>query len=251
MRPFQLVSALALVTLTMGCGSKLPTSPTAVTPAVTGLAIHGAEAILTGAAADYTVAVTLSDGTSKAATPAWTSSNPAVATINDAGRLEGRSHGSTILTASSAGQTVSKTIRVINNYGGSWDGRFVVNGCDAPPGACASLEIDIFSFPVALKVSHSAVDPAQVTAEFSLPTFSGLRSTLSGNVTADGRLNLSGSAQLTNRDGGVLGTFTVGAWDSMLVDGGAMKGHWVQRLTVVNPVYDEIMENELVTMSRY
>ena len=249
MRPFQLVSALALVTLTMGCGSKPPTSPTAVTPAVTGLAIHGAEAILTGAAADYTVAVTLSDGTSKAATPAWTSSNPAVATINDAGRLEGRSHGSTILTASSAGQTVSKTIRVINNYGGSWDGQFVVNGCNAPPGACASLEIDFFSFPVSLTVSHSESDPGQVTAEFVLPTFGQLQSLLSGNVTADGRLNLSGSAPLTN--GGVSGTFTVGAWDTILVDGNSMKGHWVQRLTLVKPAYDEIMENELVTMKRY
>lgn len=251
MRPFQLVSAVALVMLTVGCASNAPTSPTAGTPTVSGLAIHGVDAILTGAAADYTVAVTLSDGTSKAVTPAWTSSNPTVATINDAGRLEGRSHGSTILTASSAGQTVSKTIRVINNYGGSWDGEFVVNGCNAPPGACASLEIDVFSFPVSLRVSHSEADPGQVSAEFTLPTFAQLQSRLSGSVTSDGRLTLSGSAPVTTRDGRLVGTFTVGAWDTILVDGSSMKGHWVQRLTLATPAYDEIMENELLTMKRY
>ena len=250
MRPFQLVSALGLVTLTLGCGSKAPTSPTLVTPTVTGLAMLGTDAVLTGVAADYSVTATLTDGTVRPVSPTWTSSNPAVATVNDAGRLEGRSHGSTILTASSGGQTVSKTIRVINNYSGLWEGSFAVDGCDAPPGACASLEVDIFNFPVSLTVSHSEADPGQVTAEFYLPAFAQLHSRLSGNVTSDGRLNLAGSSEQTNRDGTVSGTFTVGAWDTILVDGSSMKGRWVQRLTNVKLAYVEIMENELVTMTR-
>jgi len=250
MRAIRLVSAVAAIPLVLACGSKSPTAPATSTPTISGLTILGADAILTGATADYTVSVALSDGTSKTGSPGWTSSNPAVATINGAGRLEARSHGSTTLTASAAGRTVSRTIRVINNYGGTWEGSFVVNGCDAPPGACAGMEVDIFSFPVSLKVSHSEADPGQVTAEFYLPTFAQLHSRLSGNVTSDGRLNLAGSSEQTNRDGTVWRTFTVGAWDTIIVDGSSMKGRWVQRLTNVKLAYVEIMENELTTMTR-
>ena len=73
---------------------------------------------------------------------------------------------------------------------------------------------------------------------------------LSGNVPADGRLNLSGSSVMTNGDGSPSLTFTVGAWDSGLVADGSMKGRWVQRTTNVKPAYDEILANELVTMTR-
>jgi len=250
MRPFHFISALAFLVVTSACGSKPPTSPTLVEPTVTGLAIRGTDALLTGTASDFSATVTLTDGTVRAVTPAWTSSNHAVAMINEAGRLEGKSHGSTTLTASSAGQTASRTIRVINNYGGVWQGQFVNNGCDAPPGFCAAMEFDFFHFPVSLTVSHSEADPGQVTALFQLPNFSWLIAKLSGNVTADGRLNLSGSNVVTNSDGTRSLTFTVGAWDSALVDGGSMKGRWVQRTTNVKPAYDEIMENELVTMTR-
>ena len=250
MRPLQLFSALAFAALALGCGSKAPTAPTVVTPTVTGLSIRGTDVLLTGVAADYSVTAALTDGTVRPVSPTWTSSNPAVATITDTGRLEGKSHGSTTLTASSGGQTVSRTIRVINNYGGRWRGEFANSGCDAPPGFCAAMEFDFFYFPVSLEVSHSETDPSQVTARFDLPNFSWMKATLSGHVTTDGRLNLSGSSEMTNRDGAPSGTFIVGAWDSTLVDARSMKGRWVQRTTYVRPAYDEIMENELVTMTR-
>ena len=250
MRPFHRVFTPVALTLALGCGSKSPTSPTVVTPTVTALAIRGADALLTGATADYAVTSSLTDGTVRPVTPAWTSSNPAVATINEAGRLEGKSHGSTTLTASSGGQTATMTIRVINNYGGTWEGKFTNAGCDAPPGFCAAMEFDFFDYPVSLAVSHSEADPGQVTAHFNLPNFSWMHATLSGNVTADGRLNLSGSSVMTNGDGSPSLTFTVGAWDSGLVADGSMKGRWVQRTTNVKPAYDEILANELVTMTR-
>ena len=147
MRRFSLASALALVILVLGCGSHSPTAPPA-SSTVTGVTITGVDTLLTGLSTFYTVTAALGDGTSRTVTPIWSSSNPEVATVDVIGRLEGRAHGSTILTASSGGQTVSKTVRVINNYGGTWEGRFVVNACDAPSGACAAMEVDFFSFPI-------------------------------------------------------------------------------------------------------
>jgi len=250
MRPFHFISALAFLVLTAACASKPPTSPTLVEPTATGLAIRGTDALLTGTASDYSATATLTDGTVRPVTPAWTSSNPAVAIINEAGRLEGKSHGSTTLTASSGGQTASRTIRVINNYGGAWQGQFANAGCDAPPGFCTAMEFDFFYYPISLAVSHAEADPARVTAQFDLPNFSWMHATLTGVVTGDGRLNLTGTSVMTNGDGSPARTFIVGAWDSAVVADGSMKGRWVQRTTYVKPAYDEIMTNEIVSMTR-
>jgi len=81
MRPFHFISALAFLVLTAACASKPPTSPTLVEPTATGLAIRGTDALLTGTASDYSATATLTDGTVRPVTPAWTSSNPAVARV--------------------------------------------------------------------------------------------------------------------------------------------------------------------------
>ena len=146
MRRFSLASALALVILVLGCGSHSPTAPPA-SSTVTGVTITGVDTLLTGLSTFYTVTAALGDGTSRTVTPIWGSSNPEVATVDVTGRLEGRAHGSTILTASSGGQAVSKTVRAINNYGGTWEGRFVVNACDAPPGCVRGDGGRLFQLP--------------------------------------------------------------------------------------------------------
>ena len=112
MRRFSLVSALALVILVLGCGSHSPTAPPA-SSMVTGVTISGVDTILTGRSTFYNVTAAFGNGTSKTVTPIWSSSNPEVAPVDITGRMEGRTHGSTILTASSGGQAVSKTVRVI------------------------------------------------------------------------------------------------------------------------------------------
>ena len=123
MRPVRLICVLALVALTMRCGDKNPTRPSGSGTAVTGLAITGPDAVLTGLSTSYTLTATSADGTTRTVTPAWTSSNPAVASVGAAGLLGGRSHGSTTLTATYDGRSVSKPVRVVNNYGGTWLGK--------------------------------------------------------------------------------------------------------------------------------
>jgi hypothetical protein len=244
----KLASALALVILAMACGSKNPSTPTG--PTVTGLAITGPDAVLTGVSTGYNVTARLADGTSRAVTPTWSSSNPEVATVDSAGELEGRTHGSTTLTAASEGQTVSKTVHVVNNYGGTWEGRFTVKGCDAtPPGVCAAQEVDFFDFDITLQISQTGTDQSDINAMLKLPSFFEGRANVRGRVSADGRLNLTGTSDLTDDRGTTWATFTVGAWDTTLTNG-AMTGRWAQRINTVRPASTEYTENELVTMNR-
>ena len=246
MRRFRLVSALAVVSLVIGCGSKSPTAPTGPRP--TGLVITGVDAILTGLSTSYTLTATFSDGSPNRTVPAiWSSSNPDVATVDTVGRLEARSHGATNLTASSGGQTVTKVVQGVNNYGGTWEGRFVVNRCE-PWAWCAAMETDYFSFPIYLEVSQTGADQSGVTARLILPSFSNMRANVSGRVTSDGRLALAGSSEVSN-SGTVWATFQLEAWDTTLSDGG-MTGRWQQRLNILQPSSTQYMENQLETMKR-
>ena len=247
MRPVSLASVLGpiLTLLIMGCGSHSPIAPASAT--LGGLTITGADAVLTGNSTFYTVTATFADGTSRTVTPTWSSSNPETASVNSAGQLEGRAHGSATLTASSGGQTVSKTVHVVNNYGGTWAGSFIVKRCDAPPGSCAAMEVDFFSFQISLAISQTGTDLSDIKATLSIPNwFDGARANISGRVSSDGRLNLGGSSELISH-GRTWATFTIGAWDTALSDA-AMTGRWAQRLDYLPPVGTEYMENELVTM---
>ena len=247
MRRLQLVFTVALVTLAIGCSTKNPTAPTA--PAVTRLAITGIDAVLTGLTTSYVVTATSADGTSRTVTPTWSSSKPEVASVDSTGRLEGRAHGSTIVTASASGQTVSKTVQVVNNYGGTWEGRFIVKACDAPPGVCADLEVDVFSFPIYLEMSQTGTDLSDIKATLMIPSwFDGAHADISGRVSSNGRLNLAGSSELISH-GRTWATFTVEAWDTALSDDG-MTGRWTQRLSNRQPPSTEYMDNELKTMKR-
>jgi len=72
----------------------------------------------------------LADGFTRTVTPSWFSSALNVATVDNAGRLDGRAHGPTTLTAAHDRRTTSKTVQVVNNYGGSWSGRYIIRACN-------------------------------------------------------------------------------------------------------------------------
>src|SRR5262245_41836832 len=129
------VCAVALGALTtVGCSddkSSLTAPITPAAPTVTALSITGSAAVRTNFFANYTVIATMSDGTTQPATTAtWSSSNSSTATVDATGRVDALSHGSINLTASYQGRTASKNISVVNNYGGSWNGTYVIRACD-------------------------------------------------------------------------------------------------------------------------
>jgi hypothetical protein len=230
-REMRLLAAFAVVLGTVACGDhtsgRLTTAPSSTAPGVTGLTIAGPDAVRTGFASDYTVSVSLSDGSSKlSASASCTSSDPSVASIAAPCRLTGNKHGSATLTVSSEGRTTSKTVNVVNNYGGSWEGDFQVTTCDDAGILhsswywCAVYDMDGHladgggSFSLILTQSGGGQD--QISGTISLGNINGnYRSTVSGSVTNDGRLILSGSTVI-NTESGVAFQLSISNWDSIV-----------------------------------
>ena len=256
MRPVRLICVLALVALTMHCGDKNPTRPSGSGTAVTGLAITGPDAVLTGLSTSYTLTATSADGTTRTVTPAWTSSNPAVATVGAAGLLGGRSHGSTTLMATYEGRSVSKPVQVVNNYGGAWVGKYVRRACTdtgdltnhdggwclAGPGRVGAVE------GILLKIVQSGNNLSEIAG-----TIGTYRETMTGTVGPDGRLSLGGTLIVRDYyyDDFIVGTVEVGSWDTNLDGTGGMTGRFSEDLTfLTGRIGTAHTENEFVAMTR-
>jgi hypothetical protein len=142
---------------------------------------------------------------------------------------------------------------VVNNYGGTWFGRYVVNVCDGFLGWCADTQWAAFS--IGLDLSQTGSDHSQITARFWLPSVCPveMRASIAGSVTPDGRLKLAGSSDLTDRSGRIWATFQVSGWDTNLSSLDAMTGRWEHRLSGVptdQPPFSGYHQNELLTMTR-
>lgn len=258
MRTLPLVFVGLLVPLAIGCSDKNPVAPgTTAAPVATGLVIAGVDAVLTGVSATYSATATLSDGSTRTVSPAWTSTNPDVASIDNAGRVDGRSHGTTTLTASYAGREASKTVHVINNYGGTWNGRYVVSACaasgdltDHDGGWCLAGPGRVGTVgSIGMALSQSGSDLSDITGTLGVNEGGG---TITGTVTPDGGLRLDGSFQEWDWDGEViLSTLQIRGWATNLAGPGVMTGRWSQGLTTLYFRLGQAdTENELVTMTR-
>lgn len=250
-RPIHVIVAACFCALTVaGCGKSdsAPAAPsTPAAPTVTSLSITGLDALRTTFFTSYTATANMSDGTTQAAaTATWTTSNPAVGTVDSTGRVDGLSHGSINLTASYQGRSASKNVAVVNNYGGSWSGTYIIRACDQAgvfAGWCAGLGGVGASLPVSLALTQSGNDRSQMSGTVSLGTIVG---NVSGAVTSDGRLNLGGSTTINS--GGIVFVLTFLSWDSRL-SGAGMTGRWAQSLTANGAPGNAYQENELVTIT--
>jgi hypothetical protein len=262
MHILKLAPVLMIATLVTACGDKpnpaAPSPPAA--PAVASLVISGTDYVLTGSATVYTATATLSDGSTRTVTPTWTSSAVNVATVDNAGHLDGRAHGSTTLTAVHDGRTASKTVQVVNNYGGSWSGRYIIRACrdsgifrdgiyggsyvDVP--WCQALNGIGSEGILAFTVVQTGTNYSEIRATFGFD-YGG---TISGSVTADGRLNLQGTLKVLDWYGDHWGDLQVSGWDTNRDGAGSMTGRWAQTLTIVGQQGSGYQEVELVTMLR-
>ncbi len=260
MRPVNLIAVVVLIALAAGCHGKNPAAPSqSAAQIVTGLVINGVDAVLTGSVTSYTVTATMSDGTTRTVTPAWASSDPGVGTVDSTGRLDGRAHGSTNLTASYLGRDVSKTVYVVNNYGGTWVGQYVIKACDQSGyferAGCESSGRVGQVLPITLTLSQTGGTKSEIRGTLVLNPFLYLRGVIgrieqniTGVVTEDGRLILGGSSTIQSWDDTY--TFQVGEWNTNVSGPGVMTGHWTQTLGVLGYAGKAFQENELVTMTQ-
>ena len=208
---------------------------------------------LTGLSTEYTATVTFGDGTRRTATATWTSNSPQVAVVDTNGRLEGRAHGSTVLTASFLGRQASRTVQVVNNYSGSWSGQYVVRACDKSgqhdrDGGCRGVVGLEAVVRLRLKQTGGTMREVGGTLELGGVGFGG---PVRGVVTAVGRLNLDGRYELPDFYGyGVCCSLEIGGWDTRLSGPDAMTGRWTQRFTYLPWTGSSYMESEIVALTR-
>jgi len=257
MLPSRLMFVLGLLALVTGCDRKPPTGPS-----TTSLAIAGADAVLTGLSAGYSATATASDGSTRTVTPTWTSGNPGVASVDGAGRLDGRAHGSTTLTATFEGRSVSKTVQVVNNYEGTWKGRYVIRACDdsgifedgiyggaySDVPSCQGLDAIGTVHSISLALSQFGSNYGEIRA--TLAGYGAPGDTITGIVTADGRLNLAGRLKVLDHYGDPWGEWHLGEWDTNLDTSGQLTGRWAQNLTIFGQQGNLYQQAELVTMTR-
>jgi hypothetical protein len=259
MHPLKLPLVAVFVALTTGCSEKNPAAPTSpASPTVANLVISGVDAVRTGLFANYTATATLSDGTTRAVTPTWTSSNTGAASVDSAGRLVGVAHGSTNLTASHDGRSASKVVQVVNNYEGAWEGQYVVRACtdsgdltNRDGGWCRGGPGRVGNVgSIRLALSQTGGNLSDISG-----TVVGIDEggNITGMVLADGRLSLVGGPVNTwDWEGTViLATWRIPAWETSLSGPSAMTGRWSQDYaSVYFRIGNAKMENELVTMTR-
>ena len=258
MRTLKVTPLLIVAALITACGDKSSPVAPGAGPSVASLVISGPDFVLTRSTTAYTATVTLSDGSTKTVTPSWSTSASDVATVDSAGRFDGRAHGSTTLTAVHEGRSASKSVQVVNNYGGNWSGRYVTRVCAdsgifrdgiyGPPLTdvpwCQAFNRIGSEHPFAFTVLQTGSRYNEVRATFGPDNLS-----ITGTVTADGRLNLSGTLTVLDWYGDHWGDLQFSGWETNLDGSVGMKGRWAEDLTMVGQPGKAHQEVEIVTMS--
>jgi hypothetical protein len=257
MRALILAPILMISALVAACDDK--SNPAGPTGRVASLAINGVDYALTGSTTAYTATVTLSDGSTRTVTASWSSSAADVATVDITGRLEGRTHGSTTLTAAFDGRSASKTVRVVNNYAGSWSGQYIITACNDSgiftDGIYGGKYIDVSWCQALNRVGsvHSFASTfSQTGTNYSeiRATFGSDTGPITGIVTADGRLKLEGTSSVLDWYGDPWGDWQLSGWDTNVDRSGGMTGRWAENLTMLGRSGHAYQEVEIVTMSR-
>ena len=258
----RLTLVLSIGALATGCdGERKPAAPSPLAgPTVTNLNITGSDAVLTGVPTVYHAVATLSDGSTREVAAVWTSSDLQVASVDNAGRFDGRAHGATNVTASYEGRSASKVVKVVNNYQGAWEGRSVVRVCEDSgiyrDGVFGGIYTDVAwchvfhgvgsQHPVTLQLAQGGASLTEVTATLGYAS-----DTLTGVVTADGRLSFGGTLNVWDWEGSaVVEKLHITGWETTLIAPGAMTGRWSENLVSLGAAGNVQTEHELVTMIR-
>ena len=258
MRALKLVPVLlTAAALVVACDDK--PSPAGPTPPVASLVVTGAGYVLTGSTTTYTATVTMPDGSTRTVMPSWSTSAADVATVDNAGRLGGRTHGSTTLAAVYEGRTASKTVQVVNNYAGTWSGQYIVTACTDSgiftDGVLGGSFVDVpwcqavgrigSAHPFLFAITQSGETYSEIRATFGWDT-----RPVTGILTADGRLKVEGTSRVLDWYGDPWADWQLSGWDTNLDRSGGMTGRWAENLTMLGGAGHTYQEVEIATISR-
>ena len=179
--------------------------------------------------------------------------------------VTGLAHGSITLTAAYRGATTSKTVDVVNDYGGEWTGTAVIRQCALSGDLEAGRRSNVWYWPTCdwlrpgktvdttLQLSQGGADLRQVTGGLDytrmLAEFVGHHDVfgfvpLTGHVSDEGRLILAGV--FANEGVGS----AVDRWDTALTTPREMRGRWFQDFTTARPAIRVYWEAEAINWAR-
>jgi hypothetical protein len=208
-----------LVTMT-GCDGG-PTNPTPQ-PSSVAVAISIAPAtdlIKIKSSESFSATTTSANGTPQAATATWSSDNPAVASVEPAGRTTGNASGRATISAQVEGLRATINLRVVPDYHGRWQGVTRLTGCTAEgdfAGACADAIGGDLALTLAVSQNRDAI-AGDVD-------FDGARGPVSTSVQVDGRLVTTGA--LTLAVDGITFNVALSEWNTATTDNQRMTGRF-------------------------
>jgi hypothetical protein len=234
-----------------GAGASSPAAPTTPPPTASTIAVtSGTDALRTGFFADFTVTATMSDRTTQVVTTqaTLTTSDPSIATIDTSGRLTALRHGVVSINASFQGRTTSRAINVVHNYAGTWTGNYAVRACDQTgiflsSKYCQNAQTE--PLPLALELTQTGTNVDRIGGSISLRNLVG---PITGEVTGDGRLVLSGSYVATT--GGFNLRVEILSWATSPVQNTGMSGFFVYKVEVVGSDGVANQTNEILTVTK-
>jgi hypothetical protein len=100
---------------------------------VTSLTVAVPSPVRIGQSIQASATAAKSDGSAQLVGTGWRSSNPAVATVTDAGSITGVANGPVTISVTFGGQQGQRDIRVLPDYEGVWTGTLRVASCTPLP----------------------------------------------------------------------------------------------------------------------
>jgi len=237
--PLRIALLAALALLGGACSS--PTAPTAITiaPAISVLKVGQGETLRVVAAADA----------SRELLATWTSDNPAVATVDARGTVTAVATGAATIRATSHGQVATRTLTVVPNYAGNWNGQFKIVTCTriSGPGTDPCRFIVGGSAPLELQLVQTGRDVSGTLRLSNLETFNA--GAVTGAVREDRTLVLQGLLQLPGFDSEI----RLVSWTSSIQPpGNLMEGIFTDESRGANIFGVQVIraENRLVNVTR-
>jgi len=219
-----LVLVFAVVSCGGGDGQPPPGSPTPL-PTTTGLAITSSTDLLKiNQSETFTLTASMSDGSTRTVAGTWRSDSPAVASVESNGRVTGAGSGETAISAESNGQRAApRTIRVLPDYQGRWNGDWRLAGCTtdgdwARSDICRDVPVGTL-LPFGLTLTQDR-DTVAGTA-----TLDDVAGPVQGSIRLAGQLGVGGTFTFT--DEGITIDVTVSDWETTTTDNQRMTGRFV------------------------
>jgi hypothetical protein len=225
MRRLSAIVAMGLLVSAAACGKKSPSTPS---PTLTGIVITPVtDMVRINGEETWSVVATFSDGSTQSVQAAWSSSAPAVATVNGAGRVRGVAPGQSTITADYQNQRATRQLRVVPDYHGRWEGAWTITGCvDAGDlvGLCDVFATgDLFGLTL---VANQTRDTITGTTDFG----DNLPGPVTGTIEAGGDLVVTGTYTIVVDD--IPLEISIVDWRTRTIDNLVMTGQIRIRLAV-------------------